>query len=66
MTANELMELMNKMENRDKNQFLDMIYDEYFDKGIPMEQLIKDARILQAYYDGELVEAPDEYAYYNV
>jgi len=59
MTAHEMMNLLNRMENVDKNQFLDMLYDEYFDKGIPIERLLEDSRILEAYYNGELVEVEE-------
>ena len=57
MTAEELRNIMDNMENREKNRFLDKLYDDYFDKGIPFEQLAEEARILELYYDGELVEA---------
>ena len=33
------------------------IYEEYFDKGIPLKTLAEHARVLEMYYDGELVEA---------
>ena len=57
MTAEKLFAQMNEMDNCEKNKFLDRIYDEYFDKGIPPEKLLEHARILERYYDGELVEA---------
>ena len=57
MTAHEMMNLLNGMENIDKNEFLDMLYDEYFDKGIPIERIIEESRIVEAYYNGDLVEA---------
>ena len=57
MNAQEMMNLLKRMENNDKNQFLDMLYDEYFDKGIPMERILEEARIVEAYYNGELIEA---------
>ena len=59
MTAEKLFEQMNIMENHEKNKFLDKIYDEYFDKGIPPEKLLEHARILERYYDGELVDAAE-------
>ena len=33
MTANEIYQSMNEMDNRGRNKFLDIIYDEYFDTG---------------------------------
>ena len=56
MKAHELIQLMNQMENKEKNQFLDILYEEYFDKGIPIEKILEEARIVEAYYNGELVE----------
>jgi len=61
MTANEMLELMGKMENREKNRFLDKLYDDYFDKGIPYEILEEQARILRLYSDGYLVESEGEH-----
>jgi hypothetical protein len=60
MTADALFAQMEKMENIEKNKFLDRIYDEYFDKGIPFETLAEHGRILEMYYDGELVEAEQD------
>jgi len=57
MTAGEMFKLLSQMNNRERNEFLDMLYSEYFNKGIPVEKLIKEGRILEAYYNGELVEA---------
>jgi len=57
MTANELIKLMNQMTNHEKNHFLDALYDEYFDKGIPIERILEEARIVEAYYNGELIES---------
>ena len=57
MTAHEMMKLLNQMKNNEKNQFLDMLYEEYFDKGIPIERILEEARILEAYYNGELIGA---------
>ena len=48
MTAQEMMDLLNRMDNRDKNQFLDMLYDKYFDKGIPIERILEESRIVEA------------------
>ena len=56
MTADELMDMMNKLNNKEKNQFLDKIYDNYFDKRIPAETLMEHIRILEMYYSGELIE----------
>ena len=57
MTANEMLNTLEQMDNAEKNEFLDMIYDLYFDKGVSIERLTEEARILEAYYDGELIEA---------
>ena len=57
MTANEMLNMLKQMDNTDKNEFLDMVYNLYFDKGVSMERLMEEARILEAYYDGELIEA---------
>ena len=57
MTANEMLDALEQMENTEKNEFLDLIYFLYFDKGISIEKLMEEARILEAYYDGELIEA---------
>ena len=59
MTADTLLNQLKQLENPEKNKFLDKIYDEYFDKGIPPEKLLEHARILERYYDGELVEATE-------
>ena len=56
MTAVELRDLMDKMENIEKNRFLDKLYDDYFDKRIPFEILKERERIISMYLDGELVE----------
>ena len=56
-TANEMMKLLLQMNNRERNQFIDMLYDEYFDKGIPIERILEESRIVEAYYNGELIEA---------
>ena len=57
MTANEMLNTLKQMDNTEKNEFLDMIYNLYFDKGVSIERLMEEARILEAYYNGELVEA---------
>ena len=57
MTADKLLAQMKTLENSEKNKFLDRIYDEYFDKGIPPKILAEHARILEMYYDGEFVRA---------
>ena len=57
MTANEMLNMLKQMDNAEKNEFLDMIYSLYFDKGVSIERLTEEARILEAYYDGELIEA---------
>ena len=57
MTAVEMLNILNEMDNSEKNSFLDALYDLYFDKGVSFERLAEEARILEAYYDGELVEA---------
>ena len=57
MTANEMLNILKQMDNTEKNDFLDMIYNLYFDKGVSIERLMEEARILEAYYDGELIEA---------
>ena len=57
MTASEMLTTLKQMDNAEKNEFLDMIYDLYFDKGVSIERLMEEARILEAYYDGELIEA---------
>ena len=63
MTAESLFEQMSKMENSEKNRFLDKIYDSYFDKGVPLKTLAEHARILEMYYDGELIEATEKNHY---
>ncbi|MCL2224619.1 MAG: hypothetical protein FWB96_06605 [Defluviitaleaceae bacterium] len=57
MTAKEMLELLRQMNNRERNEYLDMLYAEYFDIGVPFEKLLEEGRILEAYYSGELVEA---------
>ena len=57
MTADALLAQMKQLENPEKNKFLDKIYEEYFDKGIPLKTLAEHARVLEMYYDGELVKA---------
>ena len=57
MTADEMLIALKQMDNIEKNEFLDMIYNLYFDKGVSIERLIEEASILEAYYNGELVEA---------
>lgn len=61
MTANEMMRLLNEMNNVEKNDFLDKLYDEYFDTGLSVEQRVKIARVMDAYENGELVEVNEEY-----
>ena len=56
MTANEIYQSMKEMNNMERNKFLDMIYDEYFDTGMTAEQREKIIEILEAYENGELVE----------
>ena len=34
MTAHEMLDALKQMENAEKNDFLDMIYNLYFDKGV--------------------------------
>jgi len=55
MNVNQLLNEMAKMSNLDKDTILDMIYEEYF-RVASDEQLLRDAKILEKYYDGELVE----------
>ena len=57
MTAEALLAQMRQLENHEKNKFLDKIYEEYFDKGIPYKTLAEHAGVLEMYYDGELVKA---------
>ncbi|WP_300854663.1 hypothetical protein [uncultured Clostridium sp.] len=61
MTSDELYAFFKSMENIERNKFLDKIYEEYFNTGIPREQVEKDIKILEAYYNGELIEVEDEY-----
>ena len=63
ITAETLIEQLNKLDNSEKNIFLDKIYSAYFDKGIPFDVLTEHARILEMFYNGELVESPEEYHY---
>ena len=56
MTADVLLAQMKQLDNPEKNKFLDKIYEEYFDKGIPLKALAEHARVLEMYYDGELVK----------
>ena len=56
MTANEMYNILNQMDNPERNSFLDMLYDEYFNKGVSVERLMEEAQILEAFYNGELVE----------
>ena len=57
MTANEMLNILKQMDNSEKNNFLDALYDLYFNKGVSIERLTEEARILEAYYNGELIEA---------
>jgi len=57
MTAKEMFGLLQQMKNNERNEYLDMLYAEYFDKRIPIEKIREEIRILEAYYSGELVEA---------
>ena len=56
MTAKEMLNILNQMDNSEKNSFLDTLYDLYFDKGVSIERLTEEARILEAYYNGELID----------
>ncbi|MCL2047169.1 MAG: hypothetical protein FWG87_00435 [Defluviitaleaceae bacterium] len=62
MTADILLTQMKQLENHERNLFLDKIYEEYFDKGVPVKTLAEHARILEMYYDGGLVRA-EQYDY---
>ena len=57
MTAEAMLAQLKQLENHEKNKFLDKIYEEYFDKGIPFKTLVEHANVLEMFYNGELVEA---------
>lgn len=57
MSAKEMLEQLKQMSNQERNDFLDDVYAAYFDIGVPFETLIEESRILEAYYDGDLVKA---------
>jgi len=59
MSASEILALISEMENGEKIELLRELYYRHFDKGISQEQLTEEARILEMYYGGELVEAQD-------
>jgi len=52
-----MLEQLKQMSNQERNDFLDDVYAAYFDIGVPFETLIEESRILEAYYDGDLVKA---------
>lgn len=55
MTAEELLELFNSMENKEKNKFLDSIQDKYFPMEPPTrEKLLKWAREIIEEYEGDI------------
>jgi len=60
MNASEMLKLMQEMPNPEKNLFLDTLYEEYF-RVASDEQLYKDSKILQAFYEGELTYVTEEY-----
>lgn len=60
-TAKELLNELKQMNNVERNKFLDEIYEMYFNLGIPREVIEEENRILEAYYNGELVESDDTY-----
>ncbi len=60
-TAKELLEELKGMSNVERNKFLDEIYEMYFNLGIPREVIEEENRILEAYYNGELVESENTY-----
>jgi len=60
MNSNDMLKLLNEMPNIEKNLFLDTLYEEYF-RVASNEQICKDAKILQDYYDGELVYVTETY-----
>ncbi len=60
-TAKDLLEELKEMSNVERNKFLDEIYEMYFNLGIPREIIEEENRILEAYYNGELVESDDAY-----
>ena len=61
MTATEMLDLMGKMTNREKQEFLDKLYYGYFHKGVPVNLMLEDVRIIQLYRSGDLVECNDDY-----
>jgi len=60
-TAKDLLEELKEMDNVERNKFLDEIYEMYFNLGIPREVIEEEKRILEAYYNGELIETKDTY-----
>ncbi len=57
----KFLEELKGMSNVERNKFLDEIYEMYFNLGIPREVIEEENRILEAYYNGELVESENTY-----
>lgn len=53
LLAEELYKQLHSLNNIERNKFLDLIYDEYFDTGVSAEQREREIRILEAYEDDE-------------
>lgn len=55
MSAEEFMKQLTTMDNAERIKLLEMLHKEYFDIGISDEQREREIRILETYYDGELI-----------
>ena len=60
LTAEKMAEMIEQMDNYEKFLLKEILYEKYF-RVASDEQLEKDAKILQRYYDGELMEVDDGY-----
>jgi len=61
MDSKEMIENFQKLNNHEREDFLDWIEEKFFDRGITPEQLDEIARIYSLYKDGLLKEVEDEY-----
>ena len=60
-TFTEMLSEFKNMENNEREDFLDWLYDEYFDIGLTPEKRQKISRIMSAYENGELIEVENRF-----
>jgi len=54
MTAEQMKKALIAMDNKERGDYLDWVYDEYFDTGITPEQRSILSQLWEAYNDGEI------------